>query len=90
MDTPTVTSHDVFCITGPPQIGPRYKAREKYRKRDEAHDNYSLVSRLGPNFHMTSPESGSGQNCDFLSSAESACLENATLNQITGLLQVTR
>ena len=45
-----------------------------------------------PNFHVTSPESGSGQqiNRDFLGSAESACLKNATLNQITGLLQVTR
>ena len=39
-----------------------------------------------PNFHVTSPESGSGR--DFLGSAESACLENATPNQITGLLQV--
>ena len=36
-----------------------------------------------PNFHVTSPESGSGY---FLGSAESACLENATPNQITGLL----
>ena len=43
-----------------------------------------------PNFHVTSPESGSVNNRDFLGSAESACLENVTLNQIIGLLQVTR
>ena len=34
-----------------------------------------------PNFHATGPESGSGY---FLGSAESACLESTTLNQITG------
>ena len=38
-----------------------------------------------PDFHVTSPERGSGQ----MGSAESACLVNATPNQITGLLQVT-
>ena len=39
-----------------------------------------------PNFHVTVLKVGLVNNHDFLGSAESPCLENATPSQITGLL----